>query len=374
MTKLKTTFFSATYQHALKPLLFRRDPEEVHDRFIKLGKWLGEYATTRKSMRWLFNFEHKALEQNLWGLTFKNPVGLSGGFDKDAQLTQIIPSIGFGYMEIGTVTNQSYAGNPPPRLYRLPQSKGLAVYYGLKNVGVKEIICRLKNQKTQIPMSVSVGRTNSPDTATVESGIQDYFSCWRELIANNIGDLYTINISCPNTFDGEPFTTPKLLIRLLEKLYSLPITKPVLIKMPINLPWEEFKPLLDTALIFKVNGVIIGNLNKNHNDPAIKDIIPPRIKGGVSGQPTWKLSNELISQTYRYCGDKLMIIGTGGIFSAADAYEKITRGAALVQLITGMIYQGPQLIGEINRGLVKLLKRDGYKNISEAVGKYHKNN
>ena len=370
MSKLISSLVGATYRHILKPLLFRHDPEKIHDRFVKLGQWLGSHTLTQTSVRWLFNFEHPTLEQNLWGLTFKNPVGLSAGFDKDANLTDILPSIGFGHMEIGTVTNQPYAGNPRPRLYRLPQSKGLVVYYGLKNIGARDIVQRLKNKKNKAPMSVSIGRTNNQNFAAVESGIQDYFACLRELVTNNIGDLYTINISCPNTFGGEPFTTPELLTKLLDKLYSLPIPKPVLIKMPINLPWPEFKPLLDTALTFRVNGVIIGNLNKNHHDPAIKDFIPPNVKGGISGKPTWNLSNELISQTHRYYGDKLTIIGVGGIFSAADAYEKITRGASLVQLITGMIFDGPQLIGEINRGLVELLRRDGYKNIHEAIGKY----
>ena len=142
--------------------------------------------------------------------------------------------------------------------------------------------------------------------------------------------------------------------------------------MPINLPWKEFKPLCEVALKYKVDGVIIGNLNKNRQDPAIIDEIPKSVQGSISGKPTEKLSNELISKTYREYKKKLIIIGAGGIFSAEDAYEKIKRGSTLVQLITGMIYQGPQLIGEINRGLVKLLEKDGYKNISQAVGAYHK--
>ena len=152
---------------------------------------------------------------------------------------------------------------------------------------------------------------------------------------------------------------------------SLKPKKPVFLKMPINLPWVKFKALLDLAIKYKVAGVIIGNLNKNRQDPVIKDAIPSYIKGSVSGLPTQKLSNELIAKTYKTYGQKLVIIGVGGIFSAADAYAKIQRGATLVQLITGMIYEGPQLIGDINRGLVSLLHHDGYTHLSQAIGSYH---
>ncbi len=142
--------------------------------------------------------------------------------------------------------------------------------------------------------------------------------------------------------------------------------------MPINLSWEEFDKLLETAIHYEVDGVIIGNLNKNFQDETLKDKITENMKGGISGEPTKKLSNELISQTYKKYGDKLVIVGVGGIFSAEDAYEKIKRGASLVQLITGMIYNGPQTIGEINRELVELIKSDGFINIEQAVGFYNR--
>lgn len=128
---------------------------------------------------------------------------------------------------------------------------------------------------------------------------------------------------------------------------------------------------MEVAVKFKVDGVIIGNLNKDHQDPAVKDKIPSRVKGGISGKPCWKLSNELISKTYQSYGEKLVIVGVGGVFSAQDAYEKIKRGSTLVGLITGLVYEGPQLIGEINRGLVELLTRDGYNHLSQAIGAHH---
>lgn len=357
------------YKKVFKPVFFKFDPEDVHDRMIKFGHFLGKYKFFRTIVGWCFRYENKILNQKLWGIDFANPVGLSAGFDKNAEVYPIMQSVGFGFAEVGTVTYKAYEGNPKPRLYRLPKSSGLVVYYGLKNRGARAIIRNLEKFKKNIPQVVSIGRTNSKEASSFENGILDYYSCFKEFVDANVGDIYEINISCPNLYEGEPFSDPISLERLLQKIYTLDIKKPVFMKMPINLPWEEFKKLVDIALRFNVEALTIGNLNKNRQDSLIKDPIPSNVKGSISGKPTEDLSNDLISQTYKYCGDKIKIIGVGGIFSAEDAYEKIKRGASLIELITGMIYEGPQLIGEINQGLVNLLKKDGYKNISEAVGK-----
>jgi dihydroorotate dehydrogenase subfamily 2 len=370
MNQLKTQIFRSFYRYLLKPILFLTEPEITHNTFTKIGQFLGRFQITNTATRQLFSYQHPALCQTIKGIVFPNPVGLAAGFDKDANLTKIMDSVGFGFMQAGTVTDQSYKGNPKPRLYRLPRSKGAVVYFGLKNIGVTKIIAKLKNRNpNNFPLGISLGKTNSPKTATAKTGIDDYCRCLKKLLENKIGDFYTINISCPNTFGGEPFTTPEKLNQLLKKLTSLKIGKPVFLKMPINTPWQDFKKLLDVAIRQKIDGVIIGNLNKNRQDPSIKDQIPSHVKGGISGKPCWHLSNQLIAKTHQDYGKKLVIIGVGGIFSAKDAYEKIKRGASLVSLITGMIYEGPQLIGEINRGLVELLKKDGYNNIQEAIGK-----
>ncbi len=356
------------YQWLIRPILFRQDPEKIHDKITVLGQKLGANATARKIIKASLSFQSPQLAQSLWGITFNNPVGLAAGFDKNAQLYSIMPSVGFGFSEVGTVTFGDYAGNPPPRLYRLPKSKGVVVNYGLKNIGAQAIIESLKTKLKPIPQIISIGRTNNLTTAEQTAGINDYYQCLNEFIQADVGDIYEINISCPNSFDGEPFTDSDNLTALLTKLYSLNITKPIFLKMPINLEWGEFQKLLDCALDFDVSAVVIGNLNKDRANPLIKDIIPKQVRGSISGKPTSELSNRLISATYKYCGDKVTIIGVGGIFSAQDAYEKIKRGASLIQLITGMIYRGPQLIGEINRGLLKLLRTDGFSNITEAVG------
>ncbi len=357
------------YRKLAKPVFFKFDPEFVHDRIIIIGSLLGKFRLTRFITSKLFNYKNLSLEQNIKGVKFLNPVGLSAGFDKNAKLINILPEVGFGFMEIGSVTLESYEGNPKPRLFRLPKSKGLVVYYGLMNDGVKKIIDRIKAYRnSKSILGISVAKTNCERTSTIEGGVQDYYDCLKYLIKEDIGDYYTINISCPNTFGGEPFTSEDRLEKLLSKLSTLSIKKPVFIKMPINLTLDDFDKLLTIIVKYKADGVIIGNLTKVHDPNLIKDKIPENIKGGISGKPTEKLSNDLIAYTFKKYGKNLIIIGVGGIFSAEDAYTKIKLGASLVQLITGMIFEGPQLIGEINNGIVRLLKQDGYGSINEVVG------
>lgn len=367
-----TSLIRWCYQYLLKPYFFRRDPEAVHDHMTKVGKRLGRFRWTRRITKAIFHYQHPSLAQSYWDIHFSNPVGLSAGFDKEATLYPIMGSVGFGFAEIGTVTYGSYRGNQPPRLYRLPQSRSIVVNYGLKSQGASAVIRSLQNKPHPIPQIISIGRTNSVQASSLADGIVDYKTCLQKFIESGTGDIYEINISCPNTFGGEPFTDPTDLEKLLSSLLTPRPAKPIFIKMPINLVWDQFKTLLDICLSYKIQAVVIGNLNKNLSAATITDTIPPNLKGAASGKPTWELSNALITQTYQYCGDQIKIIGVGGIFSAADAYEKIKRGASLVELITGMIYEGPQLINEINRDLVRLLRQDGYNNIQEAIGSYYR--
>lgn len=363
-----------TYTKIIKPFLFKfTEAEDIHEATLSLGHFFGKFAFTRFITKGIFAHENSMLSQEISGIKFKNPVGLSAGFDKNAEIVNLLPSLGFSFGQIGTITNYPYAGNEKPRLYRLPKSKSIVVNFGLKNDGVEKILKRIKESRHKSTiLGISVGRTNCKETVAPEAGIKDISSCLSSVIESGLGDMYTINISCPNLFGGESFTAPDSLEKLLGAIYELPLQKPVYIKMPINLPWEEFGKLVDVAVSFKVDGVIIGNLNKVRKSPKIIDEIPEHIKGSASGMPTQALSNELISKTYKNYGDKLVIIGVGGIFCAEDAYEKIKRGASLVQLITGLIFEGPQLVGQINKGLVKLLKADDFEHIGEAIGANHK--
>jgi dihydroorotate dehydrogenase len=203
--------------------------------------------------------------------------------------------------------------------------------------------------------------------------MEDYLKTAALFEKANLGDYYEINISCPNAFGGEPFTTPHKLEKLLFNLDKLKLTKPVFIKMPIELSNAEADGLLKVILKHQAVGVIFGNLAKDRSNKALnKKELKNTGKGNFSGKPTWEQSNRLIAFAYKKYGKKLIVVGCGGVFSAEDAYHKIKLGASLVELITGMVFEGPQLIGEINRGLVTLLEKDGYKNIHEAIGASNK--
>lgn len=349
------------YQWILKPILFKFDPEMVHDHFTKVGQFLGKYNITKKITGIFLGFKDPSLRQNIFGINFENPVGLSAGFDKNATLVDIMPSVGFGFMEVGSITARPYDGNPKPRLYRLPQAQTLRINYGLKNLGAEILHEKLQNKTFPLPVCINIAKTNVSETSEINRGIEDYFFTYK--IFQNIGDFFTINISCPNTCEEKPiFAEPQNLDLLLGKIFSIPKIKPVFVKLSPDLAETTLNEILKVCEKHGVDGFICTNLTKvnlfNHSG-----------KGGFSGKAVQKLSDEFIRKVYKFYNGEKIVIGVGGIFSAEDAYRKIKAGASLVELITGMIFEGPQVISEINQGLVKLLRKDGYRNISEAVGK-----
>ena len=359
------------YKHILKPIFFKFDPEMVHDHMTAIGQFLSKNSVTRKIANNFWGYAHPSLEQNILGIHFKNPIGLSAGFDYKANLIQILPAVGFGFGTIGTITNLPCPGNLKPRLGRLPKSKSLLVNKGFRNLGIEKTLEKLVNNKFENPVGISIGQTNIAEISSLEIAISDVVSAFKKVEASKIPfSYYELNISCPNLTAGFSFYSPENLNKLLMSVTKLSLSLPLFIKMPIDKSNEESLAMLTTISKFKVEGVIFGNLQKNRQDPAI---VPAEVaklgKGNFSGMPTQKRSDELIRLSYKNFGDKLIIIGSGGVFSAEDAYRKIKAGASLIQLITGMIFEGPQLISDINLGLVKLLQKDGYKNISEAIGK-----
>jgi dihydroorotate dehydrogenase len=364
MVSLHTPLITWSYRHLLKPVFFTQDPETVHDRMVKVGERLGQHRFSRKTIQALFNYQHKALRQSILGIDFANPIGLAAGFDKNAQLLGILPAVGFGFVEVGSITGQPCPGNPTPRLWRLPKSRSLCVYYGLKNDGAEALASRLAAHSWPIPVGISAAKTNNQATVNTDAGIQDYLKVYQAF--KDIGQYATINISCPNTFGGEPFTEPDKLQRLLAALANEPRTKPLFLKISPDLSLTQVDKVIDLSLQLQVDGLIIGNLTKNRDNARLLDPVPEH--GGFSGKVVEQLSDTLLAHAYRQAGTKLALIGCGGVFSAEDAYRKIRLGASLVQLVTGLIYQGPQLIGQINRDLVSLLQRDGYTNISQAIG------
>ncbi len=341
------------YKHLLRPIFFVIDPEAVHDFMLFQGRVLASNPITRGLSHLLFGYSNPAIEQDILGIHFKNPIGLSAGFDKNAKLLNIIPYAGFGFEEIGSITGEPCEGNPKPRLWRHKDLKSIRVNYGLMNDGAAAISKRLKGKKFKFPVGISIAKTNNEATCDTEVGIEDYAKAFEAFV--KIGDYFTVNLSCPNTFGGQPFTDPKRLDRLLGKLDQIPTQKPVFLKLSPDLSEKELDVLIAVAEKHRVHGFVCTNLTKNHKFG----------KGGLSGGAVKELSNKQISYVYKKTKGNFVIIGCGGIFSAEDAYEKLKAGASLLQLITGMIYEGPGLISEINRGLVELMKKDGYKNISE---------
>ncbi len=367
--KIAFYIFGQAYQHIFKPLAFLVDAELVHNHTTELGKMLGSCRLTRSLVSLKLSFSHPRLKKKILGLQFNSPIGLSGGFDYNGQLTQIIPSVGFGWHTIGTVTLHPYQGNQPPRLGRMPRSKALLVNKGLKSLGAAAIIRHLEKMKLRLPTAISIASTNKHFNDEKEQ-ILDIVTTFKLFEQSRVShQLYELNISCPNTFGGEPFTTCLRLDQLLTALDKLKLNRPVLVKMPIDQSSRETLDLLKIIDQHQIAGVIFGNLTKDKNNPAVDAADRRRwkkMRGNLSGRPTFARSNRLIKLTRQHFGHRFVIVGTGGIMSGPDAWKKIQLGADLLQLISGMIYQGPQLIGEINLYLATRLSQSSNGEIQDV--------
>ncbi len=369
---LRNKIIRLLYKLFAKPIFFHFNPESVHNFVTNYAEFIGNHKFSIAVIKKIFsqNKKYPTLSQTISGINFVSPVGLAAGFDYDAKLTQILPSLGFGFGSVGTITNRAYGGNPKPMLGRLPKSKSLMVNKGFKNNGAVTVSNKLSRKQFAYPVGISIGRTNDPSLNQAQS-ISDIVSAFKIFEGSDVvHSYYELNISCPNLFGDISFYLPHKLNDLLLSIQKLKIPIPLFIKMPIEKDNKTVLALLSVISKHKfVTGVIFGNLQKNRKDPALDaDEVAKFTTGNFSGKPTWNRSNELIKIAYEKYGDQLIIIGCGGVFSAEDAYYKITLGASLVQLITGLIFEGPQLVAEINEGLEKILQKNGFKHISEAVG------
>lgn len=344
------------YTRFLKPVLFLFSAETVHNWFTVFGEKIGDSSLCRKVLQLLWRYEHPSLRVLKAGVQFPNPIGLAAGFDYDGHLMHATQALGFGWHTIGTVTREPYAGNTPPRLDRFPQSHALLVNKGLKSAGAEAVIARLSGVQFSHPVGISIASTNK-HFASTRAQILDILSCFKLFEEASVShSYYELNISCPNTFGGEPFTTPQRLETLLRALDELELSRPVFVKMPIDQSDEDTLRLLKVCDEHTVAGVIFGNLTKDKDNPAVhpQDKITWKSrKGNVSGKPTAASSLRGIKLTRKNFKNRFVIIGTGGIFSAEDAQEKLAAGADLIQMITGMVYEGPQQIGHINRILAQ---------------------
>ncbi len=361
------------YQHIVKPVFFDHDPEHVHDRMTAFGEWLGHSRLAKKTLNNLYAVHDPRLAQTVAGIHFASPIGLAAGFDYEAKLTQIAAYLGFGFQTVGTITNYPYAGNPKPRLGRLPKSKSLMVNKGFKNNGAAATIHKLETFTFPIPVGISIGRTNSERLGQIES-VWDIIRAFSLFESSSVRHAYyELNISCPNLYGQVDFYTPDHLRELMVEVDALRLTRPLFIKMPIEKSDAEVLRLLEVLSHHSPAGVIFGNLQKDRTNPALRvDEVNKYPRGNFSGKPTFDRSNQLISLTYAKYQKRFTIIGCGGVFSPADAYTKIQLGATIVQLITGMVFQGPQLIGQITKGLGSYIERDGFANLHSAIGSAHK--
>lgn len=352
------------YQRLAKPLLFMQDPERVHEHATRLGIALGASPLSRSALAAIYDYEHPVLEQTVAGIAFRNPVGLAAGFDKDCNLMDVLPSIGFGFEEVGSITAEPYGGNSGKRLVRLPEDAGIIVNYGLKNKGARALRKKLK-KKFAIPIGVSVAMTNRR-FANEREKLEDW--ALGITLLKDSGSYLTINLSCPNTSDPASFCDPDLLEKLLCRIDTMRFEKPVFLKLRNDLSQGEADRIIDLCASRPwVTGFILSNLSKDRSrlkDPQAHAGYP----GGVSGRTVKPGALRLTRHFRERAGDRFVLVGCGGIFTSEDAYDYLVAGASLVQLVTGMIYKGPGVVSEINRGLVRLLRRDGFESVSQAIG------
>ncbi|MEK9184667.1 MAG: dihydroorotate dehydrogenase (quinone), partial [Patescibacteria group bacterium] len=290
--------FKIIYKYILKPIFFLIRPETIHDIMTYFGSFLGKYSFFRTITRKLFDYKNVILEQTILGINFKNPIGLSAGFDKNAQLTDIIPFVGFGFIEVGSITGKPCVGNAKPRLWRLKELKGLIVYYGLKNNGSRAIANKLRNKTFAIPTGTSIAMTNCQENLNIENAIEDYAVAFKEFVS--IGDYFTINISCPNAQGGQPFIDPIKLDNLLKKIDEINTKKPIFVKLSPDLSEKVVDDILLVLKKHRVHGIICTNLTKNKNG-----------KGGISGKSVQNLSDNLLAYIYKKEKDSVTLIGCG---------------------------------------------------------------
>ena len=336
------------YKALVRPILFLRDPEKVHYFTFSLIRTLCKIPLMSGLFRSLYVVNDQKLEKQLFGLTFKNPVGLAAGFDKDAKLYNELSNFGFGFIEIGTITPKPQAGNPKKRLFRLKEDSAIINRMGFNNGGVEEAVERLKKNK-----GVLIGGNIGKNKVTPnENATDDYVICFNELFP--YVDYFVVNVSSPNTpnlralQDKEPLTK---LLNTLQKLNKAKDTpKPILLKIAPDLTDEQLLDIIDIVNDTKIEGVIATNTTISRE--GLKSSNKTEV-GGLSGKPLTSRSTEVIKFLADKSNKSFPIIGVGGIHTAEDAIEKLNAGADLVQLYTGFIYEGPRLIKNINKAILK---------------------
>ncbi len=336
------------YKAIIRPILFWFDPEKVHHFTFSLIRTLSKLPGCKSLFKKMYLVEDKKLERELFGLTFKNPVGLAAGFDKDAKLYNELSNFGFGFIEIGTLTPKPQDGNPKKRLFRLKEDSAIINRMGFNNGGVEEAVERLKKNK-----GVLIGGNIGKNKVTPnEDAVKDYEICFNALF--DYVDYFVVNVSSPNTPNLRALQDKEPLTELLKSLQVLnfqkPKSKPILLKIAPDLTNEQLDDIIDIVKTTKIDGVIATNTTISRECLQSEN---KKEVGGMSGKPLKSRSTEVIKYLSEKSNKAFPIIGVGGIHSAEDALEKIEAGADLVQLYTGFIYEGPKLIASINKALLQ---------------------
>ncbi|WP_418509534.1 quinone-dependent dihydroorotate dehydrogenase [Corallibacter sp.] len=336
------------YKLLIRPVFFLFDPERIHYFTFSLIRFFNRLPFMPSLFKSLYTVKDKRLEKTLFGLTFKNPVGLAAGFDKDAKLFNELGNLGFGFVEIGTLTPKPQSGNPKKRLFRLKADAAIINRMGFNNGGVFEAVERLKNNS-----GVLIGGNIGKNKVTPnEHAVEDYKICFEALF--DYVDYFVVNVSSPNTPNLRALQDKEPLTKLLQTLKNLnaekETPKPILLKIAPDLSDDQLMDIIDIVAETKIDGVIATNTTISRE--GLKSENKKEI-GGLSGKPLTNRSTEVIRFLSEQSNKAFPIIGVGGIHSAKDALEKIDAGADLVQLYTGFIYEGPKLIRDINKALLK---------------------
>ncbi|GFE69329.1 quinone-dependent dihydroorotate dehydrogenase [Chroococcus sp. FPU101] len=363
------------------PLAFsavRGTLEDTHLQLLKTLNWMDQ-TRDRPMVRWLvseleqsFCHTNPRLAQNLWGLNFSNPLGLAAGFDKDGLGAGIWNSFGFGFAELGAITLHSQSGNPRPRLFRLPQDKAALNRMGANNQGAAVMARTLEHTWQRHPRSIPIGINLCKSKITaLEDAPQDYVGSFQYL--KDWADYFVINVSSPNTPGLRDLQGGEQLEPILAALATANENQqPILIKIAPDLDWEAISNILKLTQTYQLAGIIATNttIRRDLQTKILKETGNPLSEeaGGISGLPLRERSTEVIRFIYQETKGQLPIIGVGGIFTADDAWDKITAGASLLQMYTGWLYQGPWIVPSILKGLLTKLDVAGLSNISEAVG------
>ncbi|SFB93279.1 dihydroorotate oxidase A [Halobiforma haloterrestris] len=351
-----------TLYSRVRPLAFKLPAETAHDLGKRTLRAAQSTRPTRAALSYAYGYDHPALEVDLFGETFPNPVGVAAGFDKNAEVTHALAALGFGFVEIGTVTPYPQEGNDRPRLFRLQEDRGMINRMGFNGQGMERVRERLEEDGTpEVPLGVNVGKMNS---STADEAIEDYRRVFDRL--SPFADYVVVNVSCPNTPEEFDESSPEHLERIFETLAAEnDADVPILVKIGPDSPEESILELVDIVRELGVDGVVATNTSTTREGLES----PEREEwGGLSGKPIADRSTAVIRAIAQHTDGELPIVGVGGVDSAESAYEKIRAGASLVQLYTGFVYGGPSTAKRINRGLAALLERDGFASVEDAVG------